>query len=101
MSEFKFMQYGDLTVAEELTETAHVLVEEDGGIKRFPVVGLGVGSGGVQPDLSQNDPTAADYVKGHTLDDAVSLVADCGLASPATDENGAILVDENNDVLIF
>ena len=53
-----------------------------------------------RPDLSQADPTAGDYVKGHTLDDAVALIVECGLVSSIVDENGAILTDENNDILI-
>lgn len=54
----------------------------------------------VQADLSQTDTESLDYVKGHTPDDAIALVSDCGLINIATDENGAILVDENNDILI-
>lgn len=82
MSELKFKAYGELEISEALSDASHVIIEENGDVKRFPANSIGkvkTVNGAepdengnvaveipapVQPDLSQNDPEAADYVKG-------------------------------------
>lgn len=84
MSELKFKAYGELEISEALSDASHVIIEENGDVKRFPANSIGKvktvngaepdESGNVaveipapvQPDLSQNDPEAPDYVKGRT-----------------------------------
>ena len=81
MSELKFKAYGELEISEALSDASHVIIEENGDVKRFPANSIGKvktvngaepdESGNVaveihapvQPDFSQNDPTAPDYVK--------------------------------------
>ena len=46
MSEIKFKSYDELEVAEAMSDASHVLVEENGEVKRFPANGLGSGGGG-------------------------------------------------------
>lgn len=82
MSELKFKAYGELEISEALSDASHVIIEENGDVKRFPANSIGkvkTVNGAepdengnvaveipapVQPDLSQNDPEAPDYVKG-------------------------------------
>ena len=75
MSELKFKAYGELEISEALSDASHVIIEENGDVKRFPANSIGKvktvngaepdesGNVTVQPDFSQNDPTAPDYVK--------------------------------------
>ena len=81
MSELKFKAYGELEISEALSDASHVIIEENGDVKRFPANSIGkvkTVNGAepdengnvaveipapVQPDLSQNDPEAPDYVK--------------------------------------
>ena len=76
MSELKFKTYNELEISEALSDASHVIIEENGDVKRFPANNIGKvktvngaepdenGNVAVQPDLSQNDPEAPDYVKG-------------------------------------
>ena len=41
MSEIKFKGYGELDIVEELSDISHVIVEENGDVKRFPAKGMG------------------------------------------------------------
>lgn len=90
MSELKFKAYGELEISEALSDASHVIIEENGDVKRFPANSIGKvktvngvepdESGNVaveipapvQPDLSQNDPEAPDYIKGKVFE-AVAL----------------------------
>jgi hypothetical protein len=56
---YDFKKLSDVAVVETLADTANVLIEEDGVIKKVAKGEVG----GVQPDWNQNDPTAKDYVK--------------------------------------
>lgn len=65
---YEFKKLSDVAAVETPADTANVLIEEDGVIKKAPKSAVGgAGSGGdVQSDWNQNDPTASDYVKNRT-----------------------------------
>ena len=56
----------------------------------------------VQPDWSQNDEAAADYIKNKPLiatnDDAMDLLAEIGIITPITNSNGEILTSSSNEI---
>lgn len=58
--------------------------------------------GGSQPDWSQTDEAAADYIKNKPLiatnDDAMDLLAEIGIITPITNSNGEILTSSSNDI---
>ena len=58
--------------------------------------------GGSQPDWSQTDEAAADYIKNKPLiatnDDAMDLLAEIGIITPITNSNGEILISQSNDI---
>lgn len=41
MSEIKFKSYGELDVAESLSDISHMLIEENGEVKRYPAKDVG------------------------------------------------------------
>lgn len=52
-----------------------------------------------QPDWSQDDETASDYIKNKpTESDAIKLVVMLGLVSPIASDDGAIYTDENGAI---
>ena len=58
----------------------------------------------VQADWNQEDETASNYIKNKPEieeSDAIELVAEIGLVSPAAADDGAIYTDENGDVYIL
>ena len=57
---YEFKKLSDVEIAETPSDTANVLIEEDGVIKKAPKSAVG---GGIQPDWNQNDSTQPDYVK--------------------------------------
>lgn len=58
--------------------------------------------GGSQPDWSQTDEAAADYIKNKPLiatnDDAMDLLAEIGIITPITNSNGEILTSSSNEI---
>lgn len=62
---YEFKKLSDVAAVETPADTANVLIEEDGVIKKAPksAVGGAGSSGDVQSDWNQNDPTAPDYIK--------------------------------------
>lgn len=61
---YNFKKIIDLDLVTEVPEGANVLIETDGATKRLPSTSIKPAP--IQPDLSQNDPNAADYVKNRT-----------------------------------
>ena len=70
--------------------------------KQWIQVQVNTGGGGSQPDWSQNDEAAADYIKNKPLiatnDDAMDLLAEIGIITPITNSNGEILTSSSNDI---
>lgn len=60
MSELKFKSYGELDISEALTDASHVVIEENGEVKRFPANSIG---GGVS---SWNDLTDKPFYTNRT-----------------------------------
>jgi hypothetical protein len=60
MSELKFKSYGELDISESLIESSHVIIEENGEVKRFPANSIG---GGVS---SWNDLTDKPFYTNRT-----------------------------------
>ena len=60
------------------------------------------GGGGSQPDWSQTDEAAADYIKNKPLiatnDDAMDLLAEIGVITPITNSNCEILTSSSNEI---
>ena len=56
MSELNFKKFSDLDVLENISATSHVVVEEDGDVKRFPANGIGKVKtvNGAEPDENGN-----------------------------------------------
>ena len=58
--------------------------------------------GGSQPDWSQTDEAAADYIKNKPLiatnDDAMDLLAEIEIITPVTNSNGEILTSSSNEI---
>lgn len=56
MSELNFKKFSDLDVLENISATSHVVIEEDGDVKRFPANGIGKvkSVNGVEPDENGN-----------------------------------------------
>lgn len=56
-----------------------------------------------QSDWNQTDETRSDYIKNkpieETEDDALELLAEMGVLEVTVDTDGAILTDENNNIL--
>lgn len=62
MSEIKFKSYDELEIVETLPDGAHVLVEENGEVKRSPANGLGSGGGGGGHwIINSSDATGCDF----------------------------------------
>ena len=61
---YTFKKFSKTDFLEEIPDNATLLIEDNGDIKRVPA--SQVGGTGVQADLTQNNPTAPDYVKGRT-----------------------------------
>jgi len=57
----------------------------------------------VQSDWNQTDETQNDFIKNkpyeETEDDALELLAEMGVLEATVDTDGAILTDENNNIL--
>ena len=70
--------------------------------KQWIQVQVNTGGGGSQPDWSQNDEAAADYIKNKPLiatnDDAMDLLAEIGIITPITNSNGEILTSSSNEI---
>ena len=70
--------------------------------KQWIQVQVNTGGGGSQPDWSQNDEAAADYIKNKPLiatnDDAMDLLAEIGIITPITNSNGEILTSLSNEI---
>jgi hypothetical protein len=79
MEDYTFKKYSEIEIIEEVTDTSHVLIEQDGDIRRVSTSQIGKVKtvNGVEPDESgnveqiqadyqQNDPTAPDYIKNRT-----------------------------------
>lgn len=56
MSELKFKTYGELEINEALSDASHVIIEENGDVKRFPANSIGKVKtvNGIEPDESGN-----------------------------------------------
>lgn len=56
MSELKFKTYDELEISEALSDASHVIIEENGDVKRFPVNSIGKVKtvNGIEPDESGN-----------------------------------------------
>lgn len=56
MSELKFKTYGELEISEALSDASHVIIEENGDVKRFPANSIGKVKtvNGIEPDESGN-----------------------------------------------
>lgn len=56
MSEIKFKRYGELDISEGLAESSHVIIEENGDVKRFPANSIGKVKtvNGAEPDENGN-----------------------------------------------
>lgn len=61
---YDFKKIKDLDFVEEVPEGANVLIEIEGSTKRLPSTAIKASV--APPDMSQNDPTAPDYVKNRT-----------------------------------
>ena len=70
--------------------------------KQWIQVQVSTGGGGSQPDWSQTDEAAADYIKNKPLiatnDDAMDLLAEIGIITPITNSNGEILTSSSNEI---
>lgn len=56
MSELKFKTYGELEISEVLSDASHVIIEENGDVKRFPANSIGKVKtvNGAEPDENGN-----------------------------------------------
>ena len=70
--------------------------------KQWIEIQVNTGGGGSQPDWSQTDEAAADYIKNKPLiatnDDAMDLLAEIGIITPITNSNGEILTSSSNEI---
>ena len=70
--------------------------------KQWIQVQVNTGGGSSQPDWSQTDEAAADYIKNKPLiatnDDAMDLLAEIGIITPITNSNGEILTSSSNEI---
>lgn len=64
MSELKFKAYGELEISEALSDASHVIIEENGDVKRFPVNSIGKVKtvNGIEPD--ENGDVAIEVPEG-------------------------------------
>ena len=57
----------------------------------------------IQVDWDQTDETRSDYIKNKpieaTADDALELLAEMEVFEAATDSDGSVFTDENNNIL--
>lgn len=73
MSEIKFRGYGELEVAESLSDNSHMLVEENGEVKRFPAKGIGAVSATIH--AKENEEYELEYtLTGATYDELVGAM---------------------------
>lgn len=61
---YEFKKLSEMELLDSVPAGAAVLAEVDGVIRRVPGDGLGGSGVSATPDWKQNDPTAADYIKG-------------------------------------
>lgn len=69
---YDFKKIKDLDFVEEVPEGANVLIEIEGSTKRLPSTAIKASV--APPDMSQNDPTAPDYVKNRTHYTETSII---------------------------
>lgn len=69
---YNFKKIIDLDLVNEVPEGANVLIETDGATKRLPSTAIKPTP--IQPDFTQNDPTAPDYVKNRTHYEETAVV---------------------------
>ena len=74
MSEITFKTYGELEISEGLTESSHVIIEENGDVKRFPANSIGKVKtvNGAEPD--ENGNVAIEIKTESTLDENGKLL---------------------------
>ena len=75
MSDLKFKTFGELDVSEALTEASHVIIEENGDVKRFPTDSIGKVKtiNGVEPDESGNVLVETSSVGASSWEDLGSV----------------------------
>ena len=59
----------------------------------------------VQSDWNQNDPNTLDYIKNKpkiaTDDEIIDMLIEEDMMTAVTDSDGAVLADENNNILLW
>lgn len=92
MSEITFKTYDELEISEGLTESSHVIIEENGDVKRFPANSIGKVKtvNGVEPDENGN---VAIKISGGSASSWEEL------GSVYTDAEPVVLVEDSEIIL--
>ena len=86
MSDFTLKTYGELDVIEGLSESSHVIIEENGDIKRYPVTSIGGGAS------SWNDLEDKPFEATINLVDVVP--------NQSVEEQGWDAVEHDSDIIV-
>ena len=86
MSELKFKAYGELEISEALSDASHVIIEENGDVKRFPANSIGKVKtvNGAEPD--ENGNVAVEIPV--TVPDIQAATVGQTIVVKSVDENG-------------